>query len=84
MVTAMEEAGFKDIRVYITRRKNTASQYIATRTIMDLFERSVQRLIYWVSRRWWDHEGIYLEGAKERPAADSKREEDKCGAGAAQ
>ena len=38
LVTAMEEAGFEDIRVYITRRKNTASQYIATRPIMELCE----------------------------------------------
>ena len=27
---AMEEAGFKEIEVYITRRKNTVAQYIAT------------------------------------------------------
>ena len=80
----MEEAGFEEIRVYIMRRKNTVVQYIVTRPIMDLCERSVLRLRYWVSWRWWDHEGIYLEGTKEISATDLEGEEEKYGEGAAQ
>ena len=34
----MKEAGFKDIRTSINNSQNTVAQYIATRTLMDLFE----------------------------------------------
>ena len=33
----MEEAGFENIETYITRRQNTATEYIAARTILDLY-----------------------------------------------
>ena len=64
LVAAIEEAGFEDIGVYITRRQNTVLQYIATRPILDLCERSVRRTVYWVSRQWWEKEGIGLERAR--------------------
>ena len=41
---AMVEAGVKGVGTYITRRQNTAAQYILTQTILDLCERSAQRL----------------------------------------
>ena len=66
----MQEAGFEEIRKAITRRQNTVAQYIATRPIMDLYERATQRRGARVSRRWWEKERIELEAAKER-AADS-------------
>ena len=66
LAAAMEEAGFEYIRVYITRRQNTVAQYIATLLILDLCKRSIRRLGAWVSRRWWDQEGLYLEGGRER------------------
>ena len=37
--------------------------------------------MYW---RWWYQEGIGIEGLKDRAAAESDREEDKCGEVAAQ
>ena len=43
LTAAMEEAGFKDIGVYFTRRQNTVVKYIATRPILDFCERSVWR-----------------------------------------
>ena len=52
LAEAMEEARFKEIRVYIMRRNNAVAQYIVTQPIMDLYEQSGQRLIYWVSWRW--------------------------------
>ena len=58
----MEEAGFENIGVYITRIQITATQYIMTRPILDLYEQSVHRTGAWVSRRWWDQKGIDLEG----------------------
>ena len=60
----MSEAGFEDIGVYATRRKNTVAQYIATRLILDLSERSVCRLVAYVYQPWWDQEGLDMEGAK--------------------
>ena len=60
----MREAGFEGIRKAITKRQNMVVQYIATRPILDLYERSTQRLGAWVSWRWWEQEGMYLEAAK--------------------
>ena len=55
------------------------AQYIATRPILDLCERSVWRPGAWVSRRWWEREGIDLGGERERVSAASDGEEEKCG-----
>ena len=66
---AMGKAGFEGIRKSVTRRQNTISQYIATRPILDLYERSTRRLGARVSRRWWEQAIIYLEGRKQRAAA---------------
>ena len=52
--------------------------------IMDLSEQSVQRKEAWVYWRWWEQEGLDLEGAKEKAAAESDGEGDKYRAGAAQ
>ena len=49
---AMQEAGFEGIQKAITRRQNAVAQYIATRPILDLCERSTQRLGERVSQRW--------------------------------
>ena len=62
----MGEAGFKGIKKSITRRQNTIAQYIATRPILDLCERSAQWSGARVSRRWWEQAGIDLEGEKKR------------------
>ena len=72
---AMVEAGFEGIGTYVTRRQNTAAQYIATRPILDLCERSARRPGAWVSRRWWEQDGLDLEGAKKRAAAELDGEE---------
>ena len=64
----MREAGFEGIRKTVTRRQNTVAQYIATRPILDLCERAMQRAGERLSRRWWEKEGIDLKAAKERAA----------------
>ena len=69
----MQEAGFEGIWKAITRRQNTAAQYIATRPILDLCERATQRMGARVSRRWWDQEGIDLEEAKEMRKSPKRR-----------
>ena len=75
LVAEMEEEGFEEIGTYVTRRQNTVAQYIATRLIMKLCERSAWRPGVWVYRWWWDQDGLDLEGAKERAAAEPDREE---------
>ena len=43
---------------------------------MDLCDRSTRRLEARVSWQWWEQDGLYLEGAKQRTAAESDGEED--------
>ena len=65
----MVESGFNGIGKCITRRQNTVEQYIATRPIMNLCDRSVRRPGARVSLRWWEQAGLDLEGGKKRTAA---------------
>ena len=51
------------------------AQYIATRTILDLCDRSARIPGVWVSRWWWEQDGLGLERAKERAVAKSDGEE---------
>ena len=78
LTAAMEESGFKEIGVYIKRMQNTVVQYIATRPILDLCEKSVRKPGDWVYWRWWDQEGINLEGERERVEMTSDGKEKKC------
>ena len=73
----MVESGFEGIVTYITRSQNTVTQYIATQPILDLCERSDRSPGAKVSQRWWEQDGLDLEGAEKREvaAAESDREE---------
>ena len=64
LTAAMEEAGFEEIKVYRTRRKNMVAQYIVMRPILYLCEQCIQILGSYVSQRLWDQEEIILEGEK--------------------
>ena len=68
----MVEAGFNGTETYVTRRQNTVVQYIATRPILDLCERSAWRpgaCLYW---HWWEQDALDLEGLKKRAATESE------------
>ena len=69
----MKEAGFTEIRKSITNRQNTVAEYIATRPLLEICERTTQRGGERVSRRLWDQKGIDWEMAKAR-AADTDSE----------
>ena len=71
----MAEAVFEDIGTYVTRRQNTVAQYIATRPILDLCDWSAWSTGVWVSQRWWEQDGFYLERAKDRSAVNLDGEE---------
>ena len=65
----MVESGLEGIMKYITRRQNIVAQYISTRPILYLCERSARRPGAKVSQRWWEQAGLDWEGAKKRAAA---------------
>ena len=73
----MMEEGFEGIGTYIIRSQNMVVQYIATRPILDLCERSARRLGVRVSRRWWEQDSLDLEGTKKKisVAAESDGED---------
>ena len=66
---AMKEAGIVWIRTLILRRQNTVAQFIATRPILDLCEKSNIRPGAQVTRRWWEQTGIDWKGSRERADA---------------
>ena len=57
----MAEAGFKETRNYVRRRQNTVAQYISTCPLLELCKRLNQRPGAWVSRRWWEQDGLDLD-----------------------
>ena len=60
----MDEAGLRDVEAYIYRLQNTVSQFIATRPIIDLCLATERHPWSRVVKRWWDQEGLDLEGMK--------------------
>ena len=53
LAAVMEEAGFEEIGAYILKWQNMAAQCIATRPILDLCKKIVQRPGDWVAWRSW-------------------------------
>ena len=75
LAEALGEARLEGIRKSVTIRQNMVAQYIATRPILDLCERATRRPGARVSRRWWEQDGIDLEGAKKRAVETTTRSE---------
>ena len=48
-----EEAGFKVMGEYIRRRHNKVAHFIATQSIMDLYEDTERTRGGWFGMRWW-------------------------------
>ena len=62
MEYAMAEAGLQELETYVYYHRNTAAQYIATRPIMGLCLATKRRPVERVAMRWWEQEGLDLEG----------------------
>ena len=77
LTEAMGEGGFEGIRKLVRRRKNTVVHYIVTLPIIELCERATQQPGARVSWRWWEHDGIELEGEKKREAEETTVSESK-------
>ena len=73
--TELATMGIEEIRVYIARHKNTVSQYIVTRTIMDLCLAAERSLGMWLWRRWWEQFALYILGIRISHAASEIRDE---------
>ena len=60
----MEGSGLQEVDTYVSFCQNTVAQYIATRPIMDLCLAAKQRPGPRVEIRWWEQEGLDLEGMR--------------------
>ena len=58
----MAEAGLQEVETYVSRLHNTVVQYIATNPIMDLCMSVKRKPGTRVEMRWWEQEGLDLEG----------------------
>ena len=65
----MQEARFQEVEACVLSSQNTATQYIATRTIMYLCEEMVRILGTWDVKRWWEKDVLDLVGALAAVAA---------------
>ena len=61
---AIAEAGFQEVDTYISRRQNTVTQFIVTRPIMDLCLVAERRPGSRVTKRWWEQDGLGVEGIR--------------------
>ena len=60
----MTEAGLQEVETYVSRRQNTVAQYISTRPITDLCLAENWRPGPRVAMRWWEQEGLDLDGVR--------------------
>ena len=58
----MSEAGLQEVEIYISFCHNTVAQSIAISPIMDLFLVAERFMGSRVAKRWWEHDGLDLEG----------------------
>ena len=60
----MGEAGLQEVDTYVYRRQNTVAQFIVTRPIMDLCLAAERRMGSRVYNRWWEQDGLDVEGIR--------------------
>ena len=60
---------------YVRRRHNTVAHYTATQSLLDLCDGLVRDPGERVGMRWWEQEGIDLEGAWEAALVVDEEEE---------
>ena len=71
MAAERAEAGFEAMDDYIFQRQNTVTQYIPTRSLLDLCEATDRETGMRVGMRWWEQVGINLVGARDMEAAEA-------------
>ena len=65
----METVNPEEMETYALRLQNIITQYIATRTILDIFLVTERQMGQQVKQRWQKKEGIYLDLEGVRVAA---------------
>ena len=60
----MAGALLQEVDTYVSFRQNTGVQFIATRPIVDLCLAAEQIRVTQVSRRWWEQDGVGVEGMR--------------------
>ena len=65
----MQNTVFVEAEAYVLRSQNMSAEYIVTQTILNLFEEVVRCLGVWVSKRWWEQEGLDVEGERVKAEA---------------
>ena len=61
---------------YVLHRHNIIAWYIATRLLLGMFLAAYRQPVMRVVRRWWDQEGIDLEGARAEAEVELEEEAD--------
>ena len=56
----MTNTVLREVETYVSCRQNTVAQFIATKPIMDLCLAAERIPGSWVSRQWWDQDGVDL------------------------
>ena len=64
MEDEIEEARFHDMDTYVSLHQNTATQFISTRTIMDLFLAVERRPMSRVTKWWQYQDGLDVYGMR--------------------
>ena len=61
---AIAEAGLLEVDTYVSRHQNTVTQFIGTRHIMELCLAADKKPGSRVAKRWWQKNGLDLEGMR--------------------
>ena len=75
-VVTREALGFLMMEEYVRRFHNTVTQYIDTRSLLDLCEGLERAPGARVGMRWWEQEGLDLAGVREQSVAAEDGEEE--------
>ena len=60
----MTNTGLQEVETYVSHHQNTVAQFIATRPIMDLCLVAERRPGSRVTKRWWEQDGLGVEGIR--------------------
>ena len=72
--TARREDGFLTMEEYIRRWQNTFTQYIDTRSLLDLCEGSERSAGAREGMGQWEHEGLNMAGEREEVETAAERD----------
>ena len=77
---AMAEVGLQEVETYVSSLQKNVAQFIATRTIMELYLAAERRPGSRVTNQWWEQDGLDVErrqiAAQEEEWAEGEKETD--------